>query len=142
VDLGELAFVLAVLVLMSFGVYLGRAVANVLAGCDWRFPSRVNLFSRLPDVLRGDATAGLVDLHGPGASPSSLLICIGATELILFAVTVLLIKLGLDRWGPQRMKGVATPGEAEKLFGVTRLRRSRRIVRPDLYGKHRQGAWR
>jgi hypothetical protein len=137
-----LAFVLAVLVLMSFGVHLGRAVANVLAGCDWRFPNRVNLFSSLPDVLRGDATAGLVDLHGPGASPSSLLICIGATELILFAVTVLLIKLGLDRWGPQRMKGVATPGEAEKLLGVTRLRRSRRIVRPDLYGKHRQGAWR
>ena len=28
------------IVLISFGVHLGRAVANVLAGCDWRFPSR------------------------------------------------------------------------------------------------------
>ena len=128
-----LAAILAVLVLISFGVHLGRAVANVLAGCDWGFPSRVNLFSSLPAVLRGDAGAGLVDLHGPSASPSSLLMCIGTTELLLLATAVLLIKLGLDRWGPGRMRGVATSSEAEKLLGITRLRRSRQIVRPDLY---------
>jgi hypothetical protein len=135
-----LAVMLAVFVLISFGVHLGRAVANVLAGCAWRFPSRVNLFSSLPAVVRGDAGAGLVDLPGPGASPSSLLMCVAATELILLVGTVLLIKLSLDRWGPQRMRGVATPGEAGKLLGVTRLRRSRKIVRPDLYGKRRQKA--
>jgi hypothetical protein len=137
-----LAVILAVLVLISFGVHLGRAVANVLAGCDWRFPSRVNLFISLPAVLRGDARAGLVDLHGPVASPSSLLVCVGATELILLVATVFLIKYGFNRWGPGRMRGVATPGEAEKLLGVTRLRRSRKIVRPDLYGKRRHGVWR
>jgi hypothetical protein len=137
-----LAVILAVLVLISFGVHLGRAVANVLAGCDWRFPSRVDLFSSLPAVLRGDAGAGLVDHRGPGASPSSLLLCIGTTELILLAATVLLIKLGLDRWGPGRTRGVATSGEAERLLGVARLRRSRKIVRPDLYGKRRQRVWR
>src|SRR5215216_1924325 len=108
-----LAVFLAVLVLISIGVHLGRAVANVLAGCDWRFPSRVDLFSSLPAVLRGEAGAGLVDLRGPGASPSSLLLCVGATELILLAAVVLLIKLGLDRWGPGRMRGVATSSEAE-----------------------------
>jgi hypothetical protein len=68
--------------------------------------------------------------------------CVGTTELILLARTVLLIKLGLDCWGPGRMKGIASPGEADKLLGVTRLRRSRKIVRPDLYRKHRQGVWR
>jgi hypothetical protein len=134
-----LAVILAVVVLISFGVHLGRAVANVLAGSDWRFPSRVHLFTSLPAVLRGDAGAGLVDLHGPGASPSSVLVCVAATELILLATAVLLIKLGLDRWGPGPMKGVATPGEADKLLGVLRLRRSRKIVRPDLYGKRRHG---
>ena len=137
-----LAVILAVVVLISFGVHLGRAVANVLAGCDWRFPSLVNLFSSLPAVLRGDAGAGLVDLHGPGASASSLVICVGATELILLAATVILIKLGLDRWGPRRTRGVATSSEAERLLGVARLRRSRKIVRPDLYGKSRHGVWR
>ena len=134
-----LAVILAVLVLMSFGAHLGRAVANVLAGCDWRFPSRIDLFSSLPAVLRGDAGAGLVDLHGPGASPSSVLVCVAGMELILLTITVLLIKLVLDPWGPGRMKGVASPGGAEKLLGVARLRRSRKIVRPDLYRKHRQG---
>jgi hypothetical protein len=66
-----LVLVVATLILAVFGVHLGRAVANVLAGSDWRFPSRVDLFRSLPAVLRGDAGAGLVDLHGPGASPSS-----------------------------------------------------------------------
>jgi hypothetical protein len=135
-----LSVILAVLVLISFGVHLGRAVANVLAGCDWRFPSRADLFTSLPAVLRGDAGAGLADLHGQLASPSSLVACVGATELILLTTTVLLIKLGWDRWGPRRLKGVASPGEAEKLLGVTRLRRSRKIVRPDLYRRRRPGA--
>jgi hypothetical protein len=138
----SLAVILAVLVLISFGVHLGRAVANVLAGCDWMFPSRVDLFSSLPAVLRGDAGAGLVDLHGAAASPSSLLMCVTATELILLTTSVLLIKWGLDRWGPGRMRGVATSSEAERLLGVARLRRSRKIVRPDLYRKRRQGVWR
>ena len=137
-----LAIVVAILILVVLGVHVGRAVANVLAGCDWRFPSRVNLFRSLPAVLRGDAGAGLVDLHGPGASPSSLLVCVGATELILLAATVVLIKFGLARWGPGRMRGVATSGEAERLLGVARLRRCRKVVRPDLYGKRRHGVWR
>jgi hypothetical protein len=137
-----LAIVVAVLILVVFGVHLGRAIANVLAGCGWMFPSRVNLFTSLPAVLRGDAGAGLIDLHGQLASPSSLIACVGATELILLTTTVVLIKLGLDRSGPGRMRGVAISSEAERLLGVARLRRSRKIVRPDLYGKRRQGAWR
>jgi hypothetical protein len=137
-----LAIVVAILILVVLGVHLGRALANVLAGCDWRFPSRANLLSSLPAVLLGDAGAGLVDLHGPGASPSSLLVCVAATELILLTTSVVLIKWGLDRWGPGRMRGVASSSEAERLLGVARLRRSRRIVRPDLYRKRRQGIWR
>jgi TraM recognition site of TraD and TraG len=113
-----LVLILAVSVLISFGVHLGRAVANLLAGCDWRFPSRVDLFSSLPAVLRGDARAGLVDLRGPGASPSSLFVCVGATELILLAAAVLLIKWGLDRWGPGRMRGVATSREETPAGGL------------------------
>jgi hypothetical protein len=137
-----LVIVLAILVLIIFGAHLGRAIANLVAGSDWRFPNRVDLFSSLPAVLRGNAAAGLVDLHGPVASPSTLLICIAATELILLTATLLLLRLGLDRWGSGRMKGVATAGEAERLLGVTRLRRNRRIVRPDLYRKARRRVWR
>ena len=137
-----LTIVVAILILVVLGVHLGRAIANLLAGCGWMFPSRVDLFSSLPAVLRGDAGAGLVDLHGPVASPSSLLACVAATELILLAAMVVLIKWGLDRWGPGRTRGVATSSEAESLLGVARLRRSRKIVRSDLYGKRRRGVWR
>ena len=135
-----LVTVLAILVLIILGAHLGRAIANLGAGADWRFPNRVDLVSSLPGVLRGDAVAGLIDLDGPVASPSTLLMCVAATELILLAVTGLLLKWGLDRWGPRRMRGVASAGEAERLLGVTRLRRNRRIVRPDLYRKDRHGA--
>ena len=135
-----LVTVLSILVLIIFGAHVGRAIANVVAGSDWRFPNRVDLFSSLSGVLRGDAAAGLVDLDGRVATPSTLLMCVAATELILLAVTVLLLRWGLDRWGLGRMRGVANAGEAERLLGVTRLRRNRRIVRPDLYRKDRHGA--
>jgi len=79
----------------------------------------------------------LTDLHGDLASPLSLLVCIGATELILLTFTVLFLKVALDRWGPGRMKGMATRGEADKLLGLTLLRRNRALIRPDLYGKDR-----
>jgi type IV secretion system protein VirD4 len=129
--------VLVVLVLAMFSVHLGRAIANVLAGGGWQFPARVDFFNSVPGVLRGDAGAGLTDLGGHLASPSSLLVCIGATELILLTLTMVGVKLGLDRWGPGRMRGMATPGESEKLLGLTRLRRHRALIRPDLYGKDR-----
>ena len=50
--------------------------------------------------------------------------------------TVWLGAWAYQRWGPGRMRGMATAAEAEKLLGVTRLRKVGGIVRPDLYGKH------
>jgi hypothetical protein len=59
------------------------------------------------------------------------------TEVLLLAVGVWLSKLVLDRWGPGRLRGMASRGEAERLLGVTRLRKVRAVVRPDLYGMNR-----
>jgi hypothetical protein len=60
-----------------------------------------------------------------------------ATEVMLLVVSVLLLKLVVDRWGPGRLHGMASCGEAERLLGVTRLRKVRKVVRPDLYGTNR-----
>ena len=60
-----------------------------------------------------------------------------ATEVMLLAVSVLLLKLVVDRWGPGRLRGMASRGEAERLLGVTRLPKARSVVRPDLYGRNR-----
>jgi hypothetical protein len=62
------------------------------------------------------------------------------TEVMLLAVGVLVLKLFLDRWGPGRLRGMASRGEAEGLLGVTRLRKIRSVVRPDLYGMNQDEA--
>jgi hypothetical protein len=132
-----LGIVLVILMVLVCGVHLGRGIANVLAGAGWAFPTRVELFMSLPAVLRGDAAAGLDGFNGPLSSPSAVWTWVVATELILLALSVLVLKLVLDRWGPARLRGMASRGEAERLLGVTRLRKVRIVIRPDLYGKDR-----
>jgi hypothetical protein len=134
-----LGIVLVILLVLACGVHLGRAIANVGAGAGWAFPSRVELFRSLPAVLRGDAAAGLDGLNGSISSPSAVWTWAVATEVMLLAVAVWLSKLVLDRWGPGRPRGMASRGEAERLLGVTRLRKIRSVVRPDLYGMNRDG---
>src|SRR5829696_5066353 len=114
----------------------GRGIANVWAGAGWAFPRRVDLFRSLPAVLRGDAAAGLDGLNGSVASPSAVWTWVVVTEVMLLAVAVFVLKLVVDRWGPGRLRGVASQGEAEGLLGVTRLRKVGSVVRPDLYGKN------
>ena len=128
---------LVILLVLVCGVHLGRGIANVLTGAGWAFPGRVDLFRSLPDVLRGDAGAGLDDLDRYMPSPATLWTWTFVTEVMLLAVCVFVLKMVLDRWGPGRMRGMASRGEAERLLGVTRLRKVRSVVRPDLCGKRR-----
>jgi hypothetical protein len=131
-----LGVALVILMVLACGIHLGRGIANVWAGTGWAFPTRVELFRSLPAVLAGDAAAGLDGLNGPLSSPSALWAWVVATEVMLLALSVLVLKLVLDRWGPGRLHGMASRGEAERLLGVTRLRKVRTVVRPDLYGKN------
>jgi hypothetical protein len=130
-----LGIVLVILIVLVCGVHLGRGIANVLAGAGWAFPTRVELFRSLPAVLRGEAAAGLDGLNGSVSSPSAVWTWVVATEVMLLAFCLVVLKLVLDRWGPGRLRGMASRGEAERLLGVTRLRKVRTVVRPDLYGK-------
>jgi hypothetical protein len=131
---------LVILLVLVCGVHLGRGIANVLTGAGWAFPGRVDLFRSLPDVLGGDAEAGLDDFDGYMPSPATLWTWTVVTEVMLLAVCVFVLKMVLDRWGPGRIRGMASRGEAERLLGVTRLRKVRSVVRPDLYGKRRHPA--
>jgi hypothetical protein len=124
-----LGIALVILMVVICGVHLGRGIANVLAGAGWAFPTRVELFRSLPAVLGGDAAAG----HGSISSPSVVWCWVVATELMLLAICLVVLMLVLDRWRPGRLRGMASRGEAEMLFGVTRLRKVRAVVRPDLY---------
>jgi hypothetical protein len=132
-----LGVVLVILMMLVCGVHLGRGIANVWAGAGWAFPRRVELFRSLPAVLRGDAAAGPDGLNGSVSSPSAVWMWAVGTEVMLLAVGVFILKVVLDRWGPGRLRGMASRGEAEGLLGVTRLRKVRSVVRPDLYGRNR-----
>ena len=145
------AVILATLFVIIISIQLGRSIANLLAGASWTwpttdtgandgaFPSPIGtaFWTSLPGVLTGHADAGL-----PGPTPDRLagrgLVWTGLalTEIALLMATIWVGVYAYQRWGPGRMRGMATAAEAEKLLGVTRLRKVAGIVRPDLYGKH------
>jgi hypothetical protein len=60
-------------------------------------------------------------------------------ELVLLAVAVITAVFALRRWGPGRLRGMATPAQARDTLGPIRLRRVRSIIRPDLYPPRQSG---
>jgi hypothetical protein len=139
---------IAFLLVAVAGIQLGRSLANLAAGSGWTWPATdvgagasspigSAFWTSLPAVLDGDAGAGLPTPipHSVAGSPL-LWLCLAVTEAALLTAATWASVYVYQRWGPGRMRGMATPAEAEKLLGVTRLRKVAGIVRPDLYGKH------
>lgn len=123
----------AVGLLFVLGVHLGRGIANWAAGAGWHWPSPAALLAATPGILAGDASAGLAARIHAGATPSQLLGWVITVEVIFAAGVVAAAVAGLRRWGPGRLKGMATAAEAEAALGPSRLHRVRHIIRPDLY---------
>lgn len=136
----EIALVAGILTLLSLlaGIQAGRTVANLVAGAGWTWPVDQAAFWRslVPVTTQGDAAAGLprprpTDLADPPLVWGAIL----TTELLTFVGLVLAACYLYQRWGPGRVHGMANPGEAQRMLGLTRLRRVAPVVRPDLYGK-------
>jgi len=128
------AVLLATLLALVLGVQLGRSLANLVAGNGWVFVDGAALFSTLGGMLGGQASAGLPNLANP--APAGLLwACVALVELLVVVVVGWAVKVGLDRWGPARLRGMATAAGAEALLGRSRLRKHAKVIRPDLYGK-------
>ncbi|MGV8967701.1 MAG: hypothetical protein ACOH2F_15655 [Cellulomonas sp.] len=124
---------LAVLLTLVLGLQAGRSLANLVAGNGWVFVDRLALFTTLGPLLSGQADAGLPAAIRP-ASAVLLWTCIAIVELFVIVAIGWAVKFGLDRWGPARLRGMATAAQAEALLGRTRLRRHAKVIRPDLYG--------
>jgi len=140
------AVALATLFVVVLGIQLGRSVANLLAGAGWTwpdsnagtFPSPIGtaFWTSLPGVLIGHSDADLPSPAPSGLAGSGLVwTSLALTELTLLTATIWVGFYAYQRWGPGRMRGMATAAEAEKILGVSRLRKVAGIVRPDLYGK-------
>ena len=117
--------------LAGLGIHLGRALANWVAGAGWTWPAGRALYTSIPAILAGNPTAGLT-LSGGAASPALYGWLIAVQLVILAGYTTALVWAG-RRWGPGRMKGMASPAEAEQVLGLTRLRRNAPLIRPDLH---------
>lgn len=121
----------------ALGVQVARGLANWSTGHGWTWPASKDVLTSIPGVLSGNAGAGLAG-HTGWASSHVLTGWLIGVELVLVAAIVAGLVWGLRRWGPQRMKGMAGPAEAETTLGLTRLQKVRGIVRPDLYGPPRR----
>lgn len=128
--------VLGVLLALVLGLQAGRSLANLAAGNGWVFVDRMALFTTLGPLLGGQAGAALPAVTHP-ASAGLYWTCVVLVELLVVVVIGWAVKFGLDRWGPVRLRGMATAAEAEALLGRTRLRRHAKVIRPDLYGAPR-----
>ena len=126
------AVVAAWALLASLTAHLGRAMANFAAGAGWTWPPSKALFTSLPALLAGDPRAGLAP-PGGAASPAALAGWILSSQILLLAATITATVWALRRWGPARMKGMASRAEAEAVLGITRLRKTAKIIRPDLH---------
>lgn len=138
---------LTVAMVVLLGIQVGRSVANMVAGAGWTWPAADTglvsspfgsaFWSSLPGVLSGDSQAGLPEPAPTGlAGPALLWIGLGLAEVLFLTLTVWAGLRFYLRWGPGRMRGMASAGEAENLLGVTRLRKVAALVRPDLHSKH------
>ena len=131
------AAVVATVLLLVLGIHAGRAVANLVAGGGLTLPSRETLFTSVPGVVGGDAGAGVTGTAAHLARPTALRVWVVVVEALVLTLTVWVAMVGLGRWGPGRIHGMATGEEAERLLGRSRLRKVGAVVRPDLYGKGR-----
>lgn len=127
-----LAVVCAVVTLGVAVCQVGRSFANGFAGAGWRWPTAEKLVTSLPGLLAGDASAGLPGVHHVASAAVlwSWLVAVGLVTAIGLSVAGV---WAWHRWGPARMRGMATVAEAHELLGEDRLWKVRHVVRPDLF---------
>lgn len=85
----------------------------------------------------GWAAAGLPGVHH-AASATTLWGWLTVVGLLMIAAIAVAGVVAWRRWGPGRMRGMATILEAHELLGEDRLYRVRHVVRPDLYPASRK----
>lgn len=130
--------VAAVLFAYSFVAFLtlhvSRSVANLVSGGGWHATGQGRWLRATVDIVRGNASAGLVPAPDCVAAEPVLYGCLGLGQALLLAASAWVGVWALRRFGPGRLRGAASASEVEAVLGMRRLRRSAGIIRPDLYG--------
>lgn len=113
-------------------IQIGRSLSYVLAGQGWVWPEPNQLLTSLPPLLAGRTNAGLAPTS-PAVSVGLVVTTVVCSELLAFALVGVLAWRFMIHIGPSSRPGMASAGQANRLLGRSRLRRARRILRPDLF---------
>jgi type IV secretion system protein VirD4 len=113
-----------------------QGAAAWLTGHGWLWPDSSHLFPAFGGLLTGHVGADVDALDG---LPSAVLVVVVAVilELVLLGLSVWAARWFWTTAGPGRRLGMATRADAETALGAGRLRRVRKLIRPDLYGAPR-----
>jgi len=118
----------------------GRGAASWLTGGGWVWPTTgAGLTASLVGLLAGHPSYGLsasTVAAVPGAGVVYLLVTV--VELTWLIVSLLALRMWWRTWGPGMREGLADRAEVEKVLGISRMRRNRNVIRPDLYAKPRK----
>ena len=117
------AALVAVVMVLVAGVQLGRSAAGWASGHGWHLPGPDRW---IPTLLGGDTTSATP------AAPDTVLAWTIGIEAALIVGMIGLAWVATRRWGPRRLRGMASPGEVEQILGRTRLRKVAGVIRPDL----------
>ena len=122
------------LCLAAAGVLAGQGAASWVSGHGWLWPESVQLFAATGGLLTGHVGVGI---DAPAGLPSLglVLAATAVLELLLLVTTVWAARWYWTTMGPGRRLGMATRADAESALGAGRLRRVRKLIRPDLYGR-------
>ena len=118
----------------------GRGAASWLTGGGWVWPKTgAGLTASLVGLLTGHQSYGL---PAPTASAlptaSVVYLLVTLVELAWLIVSLLVLRIWWFTWGPGTREGLADRAEVEKVLGLSRMRRNRSVIRPDLYPKSRK----
>jgi hypothetical protein len=134
-----LAGMLSVLALAASA---GLGTAAAWFGGGWVWPPDIwHLVTTVAGLLSGHPGRGLPEADAarvPGPVP--VYTCVAVAEfLTLTAVVAVGVMVGQLYAPGDTRRGMATRAEAARVLGVRRLRRTRAVIRPDLYGSADSG---
>lgn len=127
------AVALGLATIAVLSLQLGRTAALLVTGSGTWWPAPEQLITSTWGITQGHLDAGLPNVIHDATAPPWLAWTLAAVFALALSTAG-----GWLLWrlrGHGAMKGMATTDQANQLLGVARLRKNRRIIRPDLYGR-------
>lgn len=113
----------------------GRGASAWLTGGGWVWPTtEAGLTASLVGILEGHPASGLARAAASGLpGPGVVYLLLTLLEVLWLTVSLLGLRGWWRTWGPGVREGLADRGEVERVLGRSRMRRVRKVIRPDLY---------